>query len=630
MSPLSVRFVVPLLLGAVWSGVRFAPRPEPVTPTPTPAQLQEAIARSVPLLQSSADTWFEKRSCSTCHHQGLGTVAMAVIHEQGFTIDTVRLRAQAVRTMRPLPNWHERFVLADVSINQSIGQTYRAIGAASAGHPASDVMRAVAHLTAGQQHASGRWSSNSRRPPLEDSEVTATALGMRTLALLPLPDRDAEFARRIAAARSWLLSVQPTSTEERVMQLFGSAWGGADSATLAPHARALLAEQRADGGWAQVATRVSDAYATGQAVVALRQAAGVSMRDPRIARALTFLHETQHADGSWHVPTTRTMQFGLPYFESGYPHGKDQFISYAGGAWATMALALAARDVRSEILMGTPRVVITLEPDTVSDGLTPLHRAAMYGTLDDMRALLAAGASVHDTSAQRTTPLMAAVHDVDKVRLLLDAGADVNVESRTGQTALQLAAQYAGASASARLLLERGAVQERAIRTTNGARVTAFTFALLRGDTLLAQAMLDRGANVNGPENASISPLMAATWHADAAAARWLLARGALVDDRPREPERAAATPLMVAAEDGLTDVVGVLLAHGANVKAVDRGGLTALHHAAAAPDRGHTRILDALLAAGADRRAETARQETPAALARRFGKVAAAEHLER
>jgi len=628
MSPLPVRFAVPLLLGALWSGVHRAPRSAPAFPTP--AQLQDAIARSVPLLQASADTWFEQRSCSSCHHQGLGTMAMAVIHEQGFAIDSVRLRAQAVRTMRPLPNWHERYVLADVSINQSIGQTYRAIGAASAGHPASDAMRAVSHLTAGQQHASGRWSSNSRRPPLEDSEVTATALGIRTLALLPLPHREAEFARRIASARAWLLVMQPTSTEERVMQLLGSAWGGADSAALASHARALLAEQRADGGWAQVATRASDAYATGQAVVALQQAAGVSMRDARLARALSFLLESQHVDGSWHVPTTRTMQFGLPYFESGYPHGKDQFISYAGGAWATMALALATHDARSEIFMGTPRVSIALAPDTVPDGLTPLQRAAMYGTVEDMRALLASGASVHDTSVQRTTALMAAVHDVEKVRVLLDAGADANVESRSGQTALQLAAQHSGASASARLLLERGAVQERAIRTANGARVTAFTFALIRGDTLLAQAMLDRGANVNGPENASISPLMAATWHADANAARWLLARGALVDDRPGEADRAAATPLMVAAEDGLTDVVMVLLAYGAKVQATDRGGLTALHHAAAAPDRGHLRILDALLAAGADRGAQSVREETPAALARRFGKVAAAERLER
>jgi hypothetical protein len=32
-----------------------------------------------------------------------------------------------------------------------------------------------------------------------------------------------------------------------------------------------------------------------------------------------------------------------PHFESGFPHGRDQFISAAGSNWATMALALAVR-----------------------------------------------------------------------------------------------------------------------------------------------------------------------------------------------------------------------------------------------------------------------------------------------
>jgi hypothetical protein len=32
-----------------------------------------------------------------------------------------------------------------------------------------------------------------------------------------------------------------------------------------------------------------------------------------------------------------------PYFESGFPYGKDQFISAAASNWATMALALAVR-----------------------------------------------------------------------------------------------------------------------------------------------------------------------------------------------------------------------------------------------------------------------------------------------
>ncbi len=595
----------------------------------THERLRDAVERAVPLMQNSADTWFEKRSCSSCHHQGLGTVAMSVISEHGFAIDTARLYAQAVRTMRPGANWAERFVVQDVSINQSIGQTYRAIGAAAAGHPGSAMLRSVAHLTAGQQHASGRWLSNSRRPPLEDSEVTATALGIRTLSLFPIPGREAEFSQRIKRARDWLLHMTPESNEERVMQLLGAAWGGADSAALSSQALALFAEQRADGGWAQVATRSSDAYATGQALVALNQSARVSMRDVRLARGLAYLLRTQADDGSWHVPTTRTREPGLPYFESGFPHGKDQFISYAGTAWATMAIALATRDLPSTVFRGRPAAVIELPPDTTQHGLTPLQHAVLFGTLDEMRQLIAAGANVNDTSPSRTTALMAAVHDDAKVRLLLDAGANPNVENRAGHTALQLAANYSGAGASARLLIERGAEQDRPIRSLSSARVAAFSFAVVRGDTMLAQFMLDRGADVNGPTNAGHSPLMAATYHADGDAARWLLRRGALPDDRPRPPERLAMTPLMIAAVDGCTDVVSALIDAGANVNMRDHNGLTALHHAAGAPDRGHTLIVDALLAAGAERAPVSPKGETPAAFARQYGKPWVAARIE-
>ena len=47
----------------------------------------------------------------------------------------------------------------------------------------------------------------------------------------------------------------------------------------------------------------------------------------------------QLPDGSWHV-VSRSKPF-QPYFESGYPHGKDQFISIAAAGWATTALLLA-------------------------------------------------------------------------------------------------------------------------------------------------------------------------------------------------------------------------------------------------------------------------------------------------
>ena len=108
----------------------------------------------------------------------------------------------------------------------------------------------------------------------------------------------------------------------------------------------LLRTQRDDGGWAQLADLPSDAYATGSALVALHQAGGIATEAAAYQKGLSYLVSTQHADGSWHV-TTRSKPIQT-YFESGYPHGKDQFISIAAAGWSTTALALALPKPSSE------------------------------------------------------------------------------------------------------------------------------------------------------------------------------------------------------------------------------------------------------------------------------------------
>ena len=80
----------------------------------------------------------------------------------------------------------------------------------------------------------------------------------------------------------------------------------------------------------------SDAYATGQAMFALSEDGLVRAAAPQYQRGLRFLLDTQFEDGSWYV---RSRSIGFqPYFESGFPHGEDQWISAAATNWAAMAL----------------------------------------------------------------------------------------------------------------------------------------------------------------------------------------------------------------------------------------------------------------------------------------------------
>ena len=99
----------------------------------------------------------------------------------------------------------------------------------------------------------------------------------------------------------------------------------------------IVADQRPDCG--QFSTLATDAYASGQALVALHQAGGIPTRSATYRNGIGFLLKTQIEDGSWLV---RSRARGTqPYVDSGFPHGTDQFISAAGTAWATSALLLS-------------------------------------------------------------------------------------------------------------------------------------------------------------------------------------------------------------------------------------------------------------------------------------------------
>ena len=139
-------------------------------------------------------------------------------------------------------------------------------------HGADEVTDAMARVIAAWQSDDGAFHPlPALRPPIEAGTVTATALSLRALQLY-----GANQAERVQRASHWLRRATPRTTEERAMQVLGLAWAKAPVDVIRRSADALLHEQRPDGGWAQLATLETDAYATGQALVAL-QTAGYSV-----------------------------------------------------------------------------------------------------------------------------------------------------------------------------------------------------------------------------------------------------------------------------------------------------------------------------------------------------------------
>lgn len=318
-----------------------------------PQALRGAIAKSFVLLQHTVKTATERAEskCISCHHQGLLPAKTTVLaRERGFAVDEDLAKAQLRRVHQFLSNKHLLYAMAvqgnveamkkaDQFLDLNVSFGYLLSGLAEAHWPADNATATAALLLAKRQLPDGRWDFDFPRTPMQSSDFTTTALAVKVLQKYGPKEHDAALAQHLARAKAWLLANTPRTTDDKTGRLFGLAWTQAESAEIQKAVTVLLAEQRPDGGWAQKAGLPTDAYATGQVLVALHEAGGVAVQDPAYQRGVAFLLQTQKEDGSWFVQT-RAIQANPDFIETGFPHGKSQFISFPGSCWATMALLL--------------------------------------------------------------------------------------------------------------------------------------------------------------------------------------------------------------------------------------------------------------------------------------------------
>ena len=216
--------------------------------------------------------------------------------------------------------------------------SYELFAMAEARYPCNFVTDAAALSLLRLQHSNGTWSITDCRPPLGMSDIKWAALVSRSLLAYLPAGLTAERDRAIAAARSYLMKTPARTTQDAAFRVLGLVWTGAPSTAIHEARSNLLALQREDGGWGQLTTMASDAYATDQALFALKSG-GVTPSDQAYRRGVGHLLRTQLPDGSWFVES-RAVAF-QPYRETGFPHGRSQFISAAATSWAVLALAPA-------------------------------------------------------------------------------------------------------------------------------------------------------------------------------------------------------------------------------------------------------------------------------------------------
>ena len=581
-----------LLLAANCAG---APAPNRVTA----AEARAAVDKYIPLLEGTLQTF----TCAgACHHRlglmvyGLARERNVAVHEDLFSEVIARMEEQ-------------RRGLLEATL-QGIGEPepgmvgYYTLTARAAGHsePSGPVF---AWWIASRQKTDGRWRMLTHRPPMQDSDFTATALSIHLLKT-EMPGGRAETTERVERARTWLLSSVPESTEDEAFRLLGLRWAGAAGVDPQNGTGRLISEQRPDGGWGQFEQSASDAYATGLALYALREGARLPLEHAAYQRGLRFLLKTQLPEGSWLVPTRHHPPTpGIPYVETGFPHRESQFISCAGSNWAAMALLSLLPKVRNI------KAIAPKGPDLPAWADTVLFRSVA-----ELRGLLDAGLDPNATTREGTTPLMLSVNDSGKVRLLLERGANLNAKAASGATALLVAAGFTGNMEAFRLLLDAGA--DVNATAANGGTVLG---AALTGEPEKLALLLAKWADPNRRfvhgGVAPMYPLQLAASAGDKGMVELLVSHGASLNQH-LSFGFGALPPLSHAVKNGDLGMVKLLIAMGANVNQADDLGMRPLLWSAIS-DYGRVEIAQTLLNAGADPAARDKNQATALELAGKF-----------
>ena len=307
-----------------------------------PEDIKRAVNKSLPLLQTTSHIFLENAGgCQSCHHQDLTAVSLSLAKENRFPVNDTSLNEIFDSIMHVTKSWKAGLIQNEdpVAIVMSAGYQLWALWANQ--YKSNKLIEMLVKNLMQRQTGDGSWVSPNPRPPLEYYSFSATALVAAGIQYYSPPSLRQEIAQKLEKARAWMMRAVPETNEERVFQLLGLKWINGDKNFIKEQAKKLVATQREDGGWSQLATLESDSYATGQALYALHETDQVKADDASFQKGISFLLKTQHENGSWKVKS-RSFPF-IPFVETKFPHEKDQFISAAGTNWATMALILSLK-----------------------------------------------------------------------------------------------------------------------------------------------------------------------------------------------------------------------------------------------------------------------------------------------
>ena len=233
-------------------------------------------------MEKSIATYVEARDCFTCHHQALPIMTLSQARRSGFSVAQKTFTTQTRFTLEYFSDRQDRLPKGEGVPGGPYTAGYALAQLQATQEPANPTSKALINYLLKTQEPDGSWRIRTHRPPLEDSHFTATALGIKAMI-------NSEPAKKAA---QWIALAQPKTTEDHVFKVLGLHWADRQKESQAA-AKVLLNLQDEEGGWAQLTTMKSDAYATGQALTALNKCGLLKSDSPQFKRVSNGYSKTR-------------------------------------------------------------------------------------------------------------------------------------------------------------------------------------------------------------------------------------------------------------------------------------------------------------------------------------------------